>query len=295
GYVLPDKPNLLMKEYALYRAHYCGACKATGKAFGQLPRLTVNYDQAFLSLFLHDYHDIQSDLKMSNCAFHPFSKMAVLRRSPLADRVNAANILLAYYKAADDRADGGGLGKRAAAGVLKRAYKKAAGLLPGADEIIRSNYARLSELEKRNCARPDEAADCFASILRDLADMLGEGAARHADPEQRGALRGFFYHLGRWVYFADALDDWGEDFRAKRYNPFIAGFDGFADRKAFAEACQEDLKLCFYPSVNQMTQNLAKFNFRMSENLLQNVVFYGIPNMTEKLLAADAKLPRQKI
>jgi hypothetical protein len=281
---MPDKPNLLMKEYALYRAHYCGACKATGKAFGQLPRLTVNYDQAFLSLFMHDYHDIKPELKPSGCVFHPFRKIAMLQGSPLCLKIDAANILLARYKVKDDIADGGGLKKRAAAGSLRRAYKKAVKILPGADEIIKSNYARLAELEKSGCPRPDEAADCFASILRDLADLLGEGAARHGDAEQREALRDFFYQLGRWVYFADAADDRAEDKRARRYNPFTAG-----------GVSQEDLKLYFYASVNQMSQNLAKFNFRMSENLLQNVVFYGIPIMTERLLTATDKLKRSKL
>ena len=280
----------------MYRAHYCGACKAMGKAFGQAPRMTVNYDQAFLSLFLHDYHDVKSELQTSGCAFHPFRKMAVLRRSPLADQINAANILLAYYKAKDDIADGGGLKKKTAAFLLRRAYKKAKKLLPGAEEILRLRYARLSVLEKQNCPRPDEAADCFASILRDLADRLGEGAARHADPEKREALREFFYHLGRWVYFADALDDLEEDRKARRYNPFLAAFAGaFADRKTFIAANEEDLNLYFYGSVKQMSQNLSKFKFRMSENLLQNVVFYGIPKVTRKLLASVGKLPRQKI
>jgi len=330
GYILPDKPNLLIKEYALYRAHYCGACKATGKAFGQIPRLSVNYDEAFLSLFMHDYHDLNPAQRKAGCAFHPFRKMFVIDKSPLSPKICAANILLAYYKLKDDIADGGGLKKRAQAGFFKRSYKKAVKILPKADETIRGNYAKLSALEQQNCACPDEAADCFGAILRDVADILGEGAARHADPGQREALRDFFFHLGRWVYFADALDDLDEDFRDKRFNPFIAAHSArrtahsesrttpsvnadappaegnLADRqfsilnsqftkKSFLAANIDDLKLYFYPSVNAMSQTLSKFNFRMSENLLQNIVFYGICNMVERLLTADGKLERQRI
>jgi len=224
GYVTPSKSDLLIREYALWRAHYCGLCKSTGKTYDQAPRLTANYDAAFLSLFLHDYHDSNPGTYMSGCPFHPLSKMAVLKKTPLSEKLAAANILLAYYKAKDAVADGEGAKGNTALLMLGRARKRAVKALPGADEIIKGNYSRLTALEKSRCQSEDRAADCFASLLRDLALLLGEGAARHSDPEQRKNLSEFFYHLGRWVYLADALDDLDEDARAGRYNPLLAEY-----------------------------------------------------------------------
>ena len=54
GYVLPDKPNMFMKDYVLFRAYYCGLCHSMKKESGQIARLTVNYDAAFIALFFHD-------------------------------------------------------------------------------------------------------------------------------------------------------------------------------------------------------------------------------------------------
>ena len=50
GYVIPDKPNMFMKDYSLYRAYYCGLCKAIGERCGETMRFLTNYDVTFLSL-----------------------------------------------------------------------------------------------------------------------------------------------------------------------------------------------------------------------------------------------------
>ena len=48
GYVTADKPELKMKEYEVYSGYYCGVCKSIGKRYGQLPRMVLSYDAAFL-------------------------------------------------------------------------------------------------------------------------------------------------------------------------------------------------------------------------------------------------------
>jgi hypothetical protein len=52
GYILPEKPEMKIKDYELFRAYYCGVCKSIGKRHGLLERFTLNYDSAFL-LFLY--------------------------------------------------------------------------------------------------------------------------------------------------------------------------------------------------------------------------------------------------
>ena len=54
GYVLPDKPNMFVRDYTLFRAYYCGLCHAMKKEAGQISRLSVNYDAAFISLLFSD-------------------------------------------------------------------------------------------------------------------------------------------------------------------------------------------------------------------------------------------------
>ncbi len=47
GYVTPCKMELKIKEYEKFRAYYCGLCKTIKKDYGELPRVTINYDMTF--------------------------------------------------------------------------------------------------------------------------------------------------------------------------------------------------------------------------------------------------------
>ena len=44
GYVRPYKDELRVREYEQYKAIYCGLCRALGKNYGVLSRLTLSYD-----------------------------------------------------------------------------------------------------------------------------------------------------------------------------------------------------------------------------------------------------------
>ena len=52
GYIVPEKPEMKIKEYELFRAYYCGICRSMGRRFGQLKRLTLSYDTTFLAVLL---------------------------------------------------------------------------------------------------------------------------------------------------------------------------------------------------------------------------------------------------
>jgi hypothetical protein len=48
GYVTPCKMELKIKDFEKFKAYYCGLCRTIKKNFGNLPRLALNYDMAFL-------------------------------------------------------------------------------------------------------------------------------------------------------------------------------------------------------------------------------------------------------
>ena len=298
GYVVPDKPNLLVKEFSLYRAHYCGVCRAVKKLYGQIPRITTNYDITFFSLFVHDVAGAGVDFEQRRCALHGFQRTGNITLNPLLERVAAINILSAYYKALDNRLDEG-LKRSLPARLLKRAYRKARKALPELDRRFGFHYKRLRELERQGCKSVDMTADCFAQMLRDA----GREALREKYIEPAGE---FLYHLGKWVYLADALDDLDEDFKKKRYNPFICAYNnqgtgngeqgtGYVKRESFVEANKDGIRAAFYGSVNRMFEIFTELSLTQSQNLLRNIAVYGIRNKTAQLLDAKGKLKREKI
>lgn len=288
GYVVPNKPQLKMQDYVLYRAFYCGVCKATGKLYGQRPRFTTNYDVTFLSVLLHDYNTQDVTFKAERCVCNPFKKKVCVMRNPLLDRIAAVNIIMAYYKAVDGVIDKEGFSKRIVRRTLKRPYKKAARLCPEADEIVRSSYEALRALERKNAAGIDRVAHPFANMLKRLCVYLLDDKT----DENKAAL---CYNIGKFVYLTDALDDIDEDYKHKRYNPFIAayGFDG--DRVGFLTGHRAELEFALSATVNRAIESFNNCRFTQSYDLLRNVVHEGLRAKVKELLESKEKLAYPKI
>ena len=77
GYVLPDRPELKVKEHELYKAYYCGICKSVKKRLGQLPRIVLNYDYVFLALILSSLNPEKETILWERCHLHPFKKIPI--------------------------------------------------------------------------------------------------------------------------------------------------------------------------------------------------------------------------
>ena len=72
----------------------------------------------------------------------------------------------------------------------------------------------MSELEKANCPNPDEPAACFGHLMAELLVYQEDLWAP--------TLRQIGFHLGRFIYMADAAVDYRADQRKNKYNPFLA-------------------------------------------------------------------------
>lgn len=203
GYVTPDKPYLYIKDFTLYKSVYCGICKSL-KQYGTLPRVTTNYDSVFLSVVLHNYLNIDYNIKRQNCILHPLKKRNIAQPDELSKRIVSISVMLVYHKFTDDIIDGEGLFKRILRFItVKRAYKKAKKLLPEADTVITEEYNRLRAFEKENCGSIDRVSDCFAMMMQRLCPLL----LNESDAE----MERLFYSIGKWVYLIDAIDDLEKD------------------------------------------------------------------------------------
>lgn len=286
GYVVPVKAELGQADFCLYRAFYCGICKSTGKLFGQWPRFTTNYDMVFLSVLLHDYSNQHVEFANRPCICNP-RKKTIVCRNELFDKIVAANIILAYNKANDDVIDGGGVKKKVVRKMLKKHYIKAAKLLPEIDATVTESYDKLTKMEKENAAGIDRVADCFASMM----ESVGLNLTGSTD-ENLGKL---LYNIGKFVYIADALDDVDEDFKKKRYNPLIAEFGNFTDRKQFISDNKSELTFLFASTVNRAIECFNKMTFEGASDLMRNIVHKGLRSKCEELLQSDKKLAPPKI
>lgn len=225
GYVRPYPPELKLREYEYYRGVYCGLCRAMGRCTGQCSRLTLSYDLVFLALtrmaLLSGNPSASEPLRAvrfekKRCLPHPFRRRASLQAGEITDYVACASAVLGYHKILDDKQDETG-GKRLRARIalpfFRTWQRRAERTYDGLSQTIVPSMTALSEMETSGLPSADEPAAAFGEAL---AALFAHGLS---EPQARIAHH-LGYHLGRWLYFVDAIDDYDEDVRAKRPNPF---------------------------------------------------------------------------
>lgn len=287
GYVIPDKPNMLMKDFTEFRAYYCGLCKAIGRDNPAFLRLLTNYDCTFLAVLLHNLAGSSPEIRMQGCVLNPVKKKPVAAKSDLMKKAAALTVLLAYYKAGDDVADGGGLKASCVRNSVALSAKKAARLMPEADAVIANRYKELAELEKSGCKSVDMAAEPFARMTEELVCLF----AKEITPQ----LKEFAYGLGKWIYLADALDDVNKDLKTKNYNPFIAAYGDVKDKSSFLADNKEELSLIMYSVYNSLVRGYDALDVKISEGVMSNIVYLGIREQTRRILEGEQKCNTTRI
>lgn len=282
GYVLPDKPNMLIKDFNFFKAYYCGLCKAIGGEYGQRARFATNYDSTFLLAFAHSVLGVEPQFQEEGCILNPLKKRQSITASALAKEVADITVLLTYYKADDDVFDEGGLKKRAARLLLKQAKRKAVKRQPVIDKIISDSYLRLRKLEQENSSEIDVVADCFAGMLSGVVGHLLGGSAT----KEVCALS---YNLGRWIYLADAVDDLEKDAAGGRYNPIIAMLGPFTSKQRYLKENAAELEFLLYTAYNAVVDYYNLIDVKVGEGVLSNIIYLGLKNQTEIILEGAEK------
>jgi len=305
GYIVPQKSKLSETDFSIYRSFYCGICKVTGQMHGQLPRFTTNFDMVFLSVLLHEYNSQKYDLEHKGCVLNPKKRHTVMKND-LFEKIIDTNIILSYHKALDGVSDKEGIKYRMVRNMLKKPYSRAKEKLQSVDIACKEWYTRLGGLEKDRCESVDRVADCFANLLKSVVDKLID-RPQTTDPRHNDLL-GLSYHIGKFVYLVDALDDICDDYKKGRYNPFLVSHklckktDKKAkrqkfSRKEFIAANHDDLQFMLAACVNSAIAhyNNLKPSFSCGGSVLQNIMYYGMRQKCEELLNSTKKLPSPKL
>ena len=284
GYVTPDKPNMFMRDYVLFRAYYCGLCHTMKRESGQLARLTVNYDAAFIAAFFHDLTGEKREITEKGCVLNP-RKRPVIAETPLMREIARLNLILAGMKLADDKADGdSNLLKRMALSYrVKRARKRAPDLAAMADECLKRQIA-----EEKSGAFLNAAAEPFADLMKKVFRRL-------AGDKTSEAVERIGYLLGKYVYFIDALDDYDEDVKKGRFNAFNRTF-GAPTFAALKEEKGEELAFIMEDLVKGVEDAYREVDMGENEGVITNTLWYGLRSRIASVLEReDGKCTRIRL
>ena len=279
GYINPDTPYLFIKDETLYKALYCGLCKSIGAGCGQRARSALTYDMAFMSALIHNIKHRDVTVKKSRCVLHIFRRRPIAEVDDTTVMLGCINTALAYYKLCDDKADGDRKG--VFRHYFKKGFKRAKRRHPEAVEIIKCQLEKQTALEKAGCAVIDEACEPTALMMKKLSLYALEEYSTQ-DTEW------LFYDLGKWVYLADALDDYDKDVKKGRYNVLYNSFK-CACKAETVEKNREEIDFLFDSLFADMRVRLSKINFKFNHDLTDNIILRGIPLKTRSLVKCDCK------
>lgn len=320
GYVKIDKGELKVREYEVYTGYYCGVCKSIGRRYGQLPRMVLSYDAAFLAILLASLSDESDTPVQEHCIAHPVIKKKTVIRNRAIDYAGDVMLILAWYKLADDAADEGKAYAKPVMLMMKRIFRRLNSLYPKLCSSVKCHLSALSALEREKCASIDMAAEAFSKIMEDiftegLQAVYGSEPPQHEPPGDRGApgisgmqdepcgfaspgsdtrelLARAGYHLGKWVYMIDAVDDIEENIESGAYNPLLFRFKFDAANETadeFRARIEPDLRFNLYHYLAMLSRCTDSLDIRKNAGIIENVIYFGLNRKTEEIIMRTDK------
>ncbi len=272
GYVQLRKPELKIKDYEAYHGFYCGLCYALRKKYGFLGQMTLTYDMTFLVILLSSVYPVPLERKRMRCVAHPGKKHLRLYNE-MTEYAAHMNMILSYYHWKDDREDEASgkawLGIKLYRGKKTRAAKEYQEQEAG----MAAALERLSELERQGETDLFRLADCFGELMKVLFCY------------RKDAFTDYFgeigYHLGRFIYVMDAVDDLEEDERKGRFNPLVH----HRERPDFMQWVA-DILLDEMSAAGAAYQKLPCVEY---SDILGNILYAGVWNKFDEIAQGQEK------
>ncbi len=260
GYVQICKPELKFREFDEYRSYYCGLCRRLKEHFGKTGQFFLSYDLTFLTLLLDGLYEPKSICKSGRCIAHPLKKQLFVQ-SEITSYAADMSLLLTAYKLDDDWKDEKKHFRRILSkliagktGKIRESYSKKA-------QRIEQELEALSKLEKEGCTNPELPASCFGRILAEIFV--------YKEDVWEKTLRDMGFHLGRFIYLADAFDDLAHDKKKNCYNPFLSQDE---HDPAFHEACEQLLRIMIAPAA----EAFEYLPIVKNAEILRNILYAGV-------------------
>lgn len=284
GYVTPLKPELKIREFEVFRSYYCGICMSIKKDFGNIPRMTLNYDMTFLGLLLDSLQDEDVNVEIKRCMAHPFKKKPITLNNKALSYAAAMNVSLIYYKLLDDVEDEKSIKSKVGALLISLYKNKFNRNVTEINDIIEDNLKALSILEKdKSFSSIDEIAHPFSIIVAKILELYSNELDDNSE-ELRMDLFDLGYALGKWIYLIDALDDLKEDMEKGKFNPISFLFND--ENKSYEDLIEEIKPRMEFTILNcgyNCKEALDKLPVKRNKEILENIISLGMMDKYTKI------------
>ena len=260
GYIQVCKPEMKFREFDEYRTHYCGLCRSLRKNFGVSGQFFLSYDFTFLALLLDSLYEPEEYRSCARCMAHPIKKQSFVFSEVTSYCADMCRLLSAY-KLNDDWNDERSYLKKLISFIISGKTGKLREKYDEKTRIIEKELENLSALEKESCSEPEMPASCFGRIM---AEIL---AYNNDIWEEK--LKDIGFHMGRFIYLADAFDDLAKDRKKNCYNPFLSQNEHDPE---FIDRTENLLRMMIAPAA-------AAFEYLpivKNAEILRNILYAGV-------------------
>jgi len=284
GYITPDKPELKIKEFEIFRGYYCGVCRAIAKKAGHRGRFILSYDSAFLALLLDSLNSSPVSGKPKRCLIHPLNKRFMTDFSDVIEFSSDINILLAYYNLKDKWQDEKKLFSPIGLLTLRRGYKRIKKKYPDLVRDIKKGLLALNKLERSGCGQMDEASEPFAGIMQKIFEYSA------GDDSVKKILGWIGYNLGKWIYLLDAYDDIEDNIKRRAYNPLVIQFQYGENEniESFRQRVKKEVEFILVYSLSEMEKAFSLLDVKKNHGILENIIYRGLLMKTRQVLEMGA-------
>ena len=280
GYIVPDRPELKVKELDVYNAYYCGICRSIKKNVGNIPRFSLTYDFAFLSMLLTSITEADITASAGYCIASPIKKKPSINDNDILRYCAEMNVLLFYYKLKDNLKDDRNplylpliLIYRIKINKLLKKYSHKSG-------IIEKELSGLSEMEKRNENDLDVLSNKFGKIMEVIFSYEG------SEENEKKILSWMGFNLGKWIYVIDSFDDIEQDIKKKRFNPLITKGEGYKETR---NKQRERVETYLFNCLEETSSAFELLDIKKNKNILKNIVYSGLLKKTQERCSEDDK------
>jgi hypothetical protein len=279
GYVTACKMELKLKDFEKYKAYYCGVCKSIKVNFGNLPRLTLNYDMTFLAILLDSFEEKSCKYVKQRCITHPVKKRVIIIDNTSLNYAAFCNVALVYYKLLDNVKDDNSGKSKVYSFFLK-------GYLKGEDPKLMSTMAfiekSLKELSALESDPKDKTLDEFCHPFAELTAFII--SFFYEDQVFYENLYKLSYNLGKWIYLIDALDDLEKDMKKKKFNAIDSSFNKEnLPYEEFYKSIEDRIDFVLVACAAKCDECLKKLLVKKNLDLLNNILEYGLMEKMDKV------------
>lgn len=290
GYVTPCKMELKIKDFEKFKAYYCGLCKSIKNNFGNLPRLSLNYDMTFLALLLDSLSEENFKVEKQFCGLHPIKKRVVLIENSAINYAAFCNVLLTYFKLLDNFTDENSFTSKIYATFLNQYLKKTPKRYNGTTLEI-SDILKILNLEEQQYS-----GKCLDELSHHFADLTGYIlSAYEKDKYYNDILYTLGYNLGKWIYIIDAYDDLEKDIKEHKFNAIngVYNTEGLPFNEIIS-LVKERVNFTLTMCAEGCIENLNKLPIKRNYDLIYNILQYGLMEKMDKVINGKEETKNEK-